>query len=199
MDRVDERLVGDARGANRRRRPPASSSSGRSVSCSRKPSVARSFSSIGAVRQSRLTASQTSSPSAIRRDRGVGVRSEGALLRCETQPAKSSRSRGRPVGLAAHRQLERVGERPPEDLRPVVERLQDAARLGAALLADPVEDVRFSGLWPESTAASLRGPRGPARGGGGRRRLRRQTVCSKISSSEKPASFSACTSASVTL
>src|ERR671922_127305 len=40
------------------------SSCGRSVSFSTKPSAARSRSSIGAVRQSRLTASQTSSPSA---------------------------------------------------------------------------------------------------------------------------------------
>ena len=65
----------------------------------------------------------------VRRDRGVGVRSEGALLEVRDPAGEELALAGRPVGLAAHRQLERVGERPPEDLRPVVERLQDAARL----------------------------------------------------------------------
>lgn len=76
----------------------------------------------------------------IRRDRGVGVRSEGALLEVRHPAGEELALAGRPVGLTAHCELERVGERPPEDLRPVVERLQDAARFGAALLADPVED-----------------------------------------------------------
>ena len=53
VDRVDDRLVAARRWRGPRRRRLALSSSGRSVSFSMKPSIARSFSSTGAVRQSR--------------------------------------------------------------------------------------------------------------------------------------------------
>src|SRR5204862_7378615 len=119
-----------------------------------------------------------------RRDRGVGVRSEGALLEVR-DPAGEELPLGRaPVGLAAHRKLEGVRERPPEDLGPVVERLQHAARLRAALLADPVEDLavlrRVAGVdggEPQRHASPLSRRWRPAE-------TAAETVCSKISSSE---------------
>jgi hypothetical protein len=72
----------------------AVSSPGLSVSFSMKPSVARSRSSIGAERQSRLTASQTSSPSAYDATAPWAFVQKGHWFSDETKPAKSSRSPG---------------------------------------------------------------------------------------------------------
>jgi hypothetical protein len=72
----------------------AVSSLGHSVSFSTKPSVARSVSSTGAERQSRLTASQTSSPSAYDATAPWAFVQKGHWFSDETKPAKSSRSPG---------------------------------------------------------------------------------------------------------
>ena len=74
------------------RRRPARSAVGSSVSFSRKPSVARSLRATGAVRQSRLTPSQTSLPSAYAATAAWECVQNGHCWRCETHPAKSSRS-----------------------------------------------------------------------------------------------------------
>src|SRR6266498_4248416 len=68
------------------------SSFGRSVSFSRKPRVARSGSLTDAERQSRLTASQTSSPSAYDATAPCAFVQNGHWLSTETKAAKSSRS-----------------------------------------------------------------------------------------------------------
>ena len=68
------------------------SSPGLSVSFSTKPSVARSRSSIGAVRQSRSTARQTSSPSAYAATAAWAFVQNGHWLSDETKAANSSRS-----------------------------------------------------------------------------------------------------------
>ena len=126
VDRVDHRRHGHAR---RRAHASAScgvSSSGRSVSFSRKPSIARRRSSTGAVRQSASTACQTSSPSAYDATAPWERVQKGHWLSDETKPANSSRSPADQSDGAAHRRVQRRRERPAEQLGPVVERLQDA-------------------------------------------------------------------------
>ena len=70
------------------------SSSGRSVSFSRKTSVARSSGRSGAVRQSATTASQSSSPSAYDATAPWEPVQNGHWLSNEVNPANSSRSPG---------------------------------------------------------------------------------------------------------
>ncbi len=67
-------------------------SSGRSVSFSRKPSVARIRGDTGAVRQSLSTACHTSSPSAYDATAPWAFVQNGHWLSDETNAAKSSRS-----------------------------------------------------------------------------------------------------------
>ena len=71
---------------------PGSSSSGRSVSFSRKVSVALSSGRSGAARQSATIASQTSSPSAYDATAPWEPVQNGHWLRREVNPANSSRS-----------------------------------------------------------------------------------------------------------
>ena len=145
MDRVDDRLVrhaGRTNGVGVRR----ASSSGRSVIVSMKPSIARSLSSIGAVRQSDSTARQTSSPSAYDATAPCEPVQNGHWLSEETNAAKSSRSPGAPVGGPAHRQIERVRERAAEEVGPVV----------AGSSATP------TGSTPRARGGSGRGRRPPA-------------------------------------
>ena len=68
------------------------SASGSRVSFSRKPSVARSASPTGAERQSRLTASHVSFPSAYDATAPWEPVQNGHWLTAETNAAKSSRS-----------------------------------------------------------------------------------------------------------
>jgi hypothetical protein len=68
------------------------SSSGRSVCCSTNPRAARSRSSTGAVRQSALTASQTSSPSAYDATAPWEPAQKRHWFRCDVNAANSSRS-----------------------------------------------------------------------------------------------------------
>jgi hypothetical protein len=68
------------------------SSSGRSVCFSMNRSAARSRSSTGAVRQSSRTAFQTSSPSAYDATAPCELSQKRHWLRCDANPAKSSRS-----------------------------------------------------------------------------------------------------------
>ncbi len=70
----------------------AVSSSGRSVSVSRKASVAWSSGLSGAVRQSATTASQTSSPSAYDATAPWEPVQKGHWLSSDVKPANSSRS-----------------------------------------------------------------------------------------------------------
>ena len=91
MDRVHQGLVahaGCANGVGIGGRELA----GRRVSFSMKPSVASSRSSIGAVRQLRSTASQTSCPSAYDATAPWAFVQKGHWLSDETNAAKSSRS-----------------------------------------------------------------------------------------------------------
>jgi hypothetical protein len=68
------------------------SSSGRSVNCSRKTSVAVSSGRRGAVRQSSTTACQTSSPSAYDATAPWEPVQNGHWFSNDVNPAKSSRS-----------------------------------------------------------------------------------------------------------
>ena len=111
VDRVDERLVRDAGRAHLVGVLRGQARRGRSVSFSRKPSVARSCGSTGAVRQSRFTRLPDLVTERIRRDRGVGVRSERALLEVRDAAGEELALRRAPVGRAAHRDVERVRER----------------------------------------------------------------------------------------
>jgi hypothetical protein len=58
----------------------------------------------------------------VRRDRAVGVRSEGTLVEGGHERREELAFAGGPVRRAAHREVESVGERAPEELGPVVER-----------------------------------------------------------------------------
>ena len=106
-----------------------------------------------------------------------------------------------PVGRAVHRQIERVGKGASEELRPVVKRLQDVRWLRSSLSPDGIEDDcllrdrgrprderNLTGAPPARLRAALR-PAATAT----------ETVCSKMTSSEYPASLSAWMSSSVTL
>ena len=142
-------------GRGTRRRPRSSSSRDRASSSpgSRASPAAARRSAPSASRAA--TACQTSSPSAYDATAPWEPVQNGHWLSDETKAAKSSRSPSRPVGRAAHGDLERVGERPAEELRPVVERLQDvggSAPRAARMLAS---DSPRAGSWPFSTQPSL--------------------------------------------
>ena len=161
------------------------SSRGRSVSVSRKPSVPRSRSSTGAVRQSCRTASQTSSPSAYDATAPWDPVQNGHWLSEETKAAKSSRSPGVQSDGPRMARSSAFGKRAPEELRPIVERLQDVGRLRAALRPDEVED---SSLGRVVTAVDALEPHRRVSSPAFRRSMpaatAADTVCSKISSSE---------------
>ena len=127
-------------------------------------------------------------PERVRRDRAVGVQSEQALVECDANPANSSRSTGTPLGRAAHRDVELVGEPAAEHVGPIEQRLDHAERLGRRVIA--VQDSSLT----STTASLLITARGDAASPSA---TATATVCSKISSSLTPASFTACTSASV--
>ena len=135
----------------------------------------------------------------VRRDRAVARRSEGTLVERGDERREELPLGFRPVRLAAHGDVEHVRERPAEDLRPVVERLDHVARRPPAR--------------PRSRPAS-RAPPGRARIRRRRASCHRLQRCAQpaethsdrrrhrqleISSSERPASRSSATSRSVTL
>src|SRR5262249_31571014 len=104
-----------------------------------------------------------------------------------------------PARLAAHGEVENGRERPSEDLRPVVERLEDVAGRPAAHRFDLVEYCalarRVAGIGTHEPHRSTPRPassrRSPAL-------TAVETVSSKISSPDRPAAFSSSTSASLT-
>src|SRR6185312_432166 len=105
-----------------------------------------------------------------------------------------------PVGRAVHRQIERVGKGASEELGPVVKRLQDVGWFRASLSPDGIEDDCLLGIvavlessQPHGSTAS------PAFNRSRPAATATETVCSKMTSSEYPASFSAWMSRSVTL
>src|SRR4051794_10801323 len=59
----------------------------------------------------------------IRRDRAVGARSEGALIEQRGEACEELALARCPLGWAAHRGLERVGERAAEELGAIEQRL----------------------------------------------------------------------------
>ena len=155
----------------------------------------------GAVRQSRTTACQTSSPSAYDATAPWEPVQNGHWLRSEVNAGEELSLAGAPLGRAAHHPVELLRERPPEELGPVEERLRRrrAARARCAR-ARPRRNAASSAAWPWSTTSRriIRSPPSPRRAGGAPRRSPPPTVCSKISSSLRPAAFRASTSASVT-
>src|SRR5712691_2628046 len=128
----------------------------------------------------------------VRRDRAVGVRSERTLVEGGDERSEELAFAGRPIRRAAHREVERVGERAPEELGPVVERPQNAAWLAAQALAQ-LARPRIDDAEPHESVPS------PASSRSRPAATAAETVCSKISSSLKPAAFSSSTSRSVTL
>src|SRR5581483_2447931 len=71
----------------------------------------------------------------IRRDRAVRARSEKALVQVRREACEELALAGAPFGRPTHRIVQRLGERPAEELGPVEERLHDAERLGRSVLA----------------------------------------------------------------
>ena len=91
----------------------------------------------------------------------------------------------------------RSGVRAPEELGPIVEGLQDAGRLRAALRSDQLEHPSLRRIVAALDAVeSHRRARRPASSRSRPAATAADTVCSKISSSEWPAPFSAWTSSS---
>jgi cell division transport system permease protein len=127
VDRIDERLLRHARGqyatcivarqvvgAQRHRLDEAERRADTLVDRRRAP--------VGLDRPPHVLAER------VRRDRGVGVCSEGTLVERGDECCEELALTRRPVGGPAHREVERGRERPPEDLGPVVQRLQHAQR-----------------------------------------------------------------------
>src|SRR3954470_11613653 len=135
----------------------------------------------------------------IRRDRAVGARSERALVQERRKAGEELALARRPLGRAAHRRLERVGERPAEELRAIEQRLHDAERLVARALANHRE---HGGLLGCVAVLDDREPHPITSFARSRRRspspIAAATVCSKITSSSTFSS-SADTSPSVTV
>lgn len=77
----------------------------------------------------------------IRRDRAVRPRSEGALVERGDEAGEELPLTDGPVGRAAHCEVERIGERAPEQLRPIVKSLQHVGWLRAALHTDVLEHL----------------------------------------------------------
>ena len=136
----------------------------------------------------------------VRRDRAVRPRSERTLAdrghECREELALADAPVGRPV----HSQIERVGKRSSEELGPVVKRLQNVGRICASLRTDELEDLRLSRIVAVLESAQPHGSTSsPARSLSRPAATATETVCSKMTSSEYPASFSAWMSSSVTL
>src|SRR5262249_21508266 len=97
-----------------------------------------------------------------------------------------------PVGRPVHRQVERVGEGTSEELGPVMECLEDVGRLRASLRADQLESVRLLRIVALLEAAQPHGSTfKPASSRARPAATATETVCSKMTSSEYPASSSA--------
>ena len=119
----------------------------------------------------------------VRRDRAVGIRSERALVERGNKGCEELALARRPVRRAAHRKVERIGERTPEEVGPIVEREQDAARLAAEAPAQLARACIDDGQPHESALSPASSRSRPAA-------TAAETVCSKISSSLKPSAFS---------
>src|SRR5262249_53723459 len=135
----------------------------------------------------------------VRRDRAVGARSERALPEQRREGREQLPLSRAPLRRTSHRDVQRLRERLAEELRPVEQRLDDAKWLGSRALSERLEhcglrrrmtvvDDREPHPITSSATSSLRSPSAIAT----------TTVCSKISSSEKPASLRASMSRSET-
>jgi len=128
----------------------------------------------------------------VRRDRAVGTRSERALIEGGDECREELALPDAPVGRAVHREIERVRERPSEELRPVVESLEDIRRLDTSLTSDELEDLSLLGIVTHLETSQPHGSTSrPARNRFRPAATATETVASKMMSSAYPASFSA--------
>ena len=144
------------------------------------------------MRQSATTASPDLLTESVRRDRAVGTRSERTLVEERGEARRRARARRRSTSDGPRMtRVERLREGPAEELgrgRGASSRRRAAPRRSAR--GSPRAPPLPPGAWPLSTTSSLiRAPRGAGRVAAAPRRSPRPTVCSKISSSERPRSF----------
>ena len=172
----------------------AVSSSGRSVSFSRKTSVAVSSGRSGAVRQSSTTACQTSSPSAYDATAPWEPVQNGHWLSSDVNAGEELALAGAPVRRPAHHAVELLRERAARRAR--------AGRASVFTTPSGSRPLRSRDLLQERRLRRARARGRRPRAGSSdhpiaassRRRpcaIATATVCSKISSSEKPAALSA--------
>ena len=121
----------------------------------------------------------------VRRDRAVGSRSEQALVERGDEAREELSLTGSPVRRTAHGKVERLGKRAAEELRAIVEGLQDIGRLHTALRSDVIEDSSLS--WIVTAVDAVEPHRrvsSPAFSRSMPAATAAETVYSKISSSE---------------
>src|SRR5207249_7711310 len=134
----------------------------------------------------------------VRRNCAVGARSEQTLVEPRGERREQLTLARAPLGWAPHHAIQRLRERKAEELGAVEQRLDDAERLVAAARPDLGEHGRLVRRVPAVddgepqpiTCSAMSSRRSPSW-------IATATVCSKISSSERPAAFSPSSSASV--